>query len=118
MSGIHYWTIGVVFLISLAGSNYVISKFEYIKVHEPAYRQFVITVTMFAIILFFMALLVKKVTDNEFQNLMLYGTLPVMVNFLMVFTKWILHKYRISRLEQKQREKEEHRAKEGLYGGL
>ena len=39
MSGIHYWTLGVVFLISLAGSNYVISKFEYIKVHEPAYRQ-------------------------------------------------------------------------------
>jgi len=118
MSGIHYWTLGVVFLISLAGSNYVISKFEYIKAHEPAYRQFVITVTMFAIILLFMALLVKKVTDNEFQNLMLYGTLPVMVNFLMVFTKWILHKYRISRLEQKQKEKEEHRAKEGLYGGL
>ena len=118
MLGIHKWTLIAVFLISLIGSNYVISKFEYIKVHEPAYRQFVITVTMFAIILLFMALVVKKVTDNEFQNLMLYGTLPVMVNFLMVFTKWILHTYRISKLEHKQREKEEQRAKEGLYGGL
>ena len=115
--GIHNWTLAAVFFISLAGSLCIITQFDKIKEHEPAYRQFVITVSMFALILFFMALTVKKISDSEFQNLMLYGTLPVMVNFLMVLPKWIYDRYQAMKRARNQEQQEVNKVKQGLYGG-
>ena len=118
VAGIHNWTIGVVFLISLSGCVSITTQFYKIKLYAPAYRQFVITVSMFTIILFFMALIVKRFTDNEFQNLLLYGTLPIMVNFMMVLPIWFYDKYKEARLEYKKRQEEVQRANEGLMSGM
>jgi uncharacterized membrane protein YhaH (DUF805 family) len=118
VAGIHNWTIGVVFLISLASCVSITIQFYKIKLYAPAYRQFVITVSMFTIILFFMALIVKRFTDNEFENLLLYGTLPIMVNFMIVLPIWFYDKYKEARLEYKKRQEEVQRANEGLMSGM
>ena len=118
VAGIHNWTISVVFLISLGGCISITNQFYKIKMHTPAYRQFVITVSMFAIIQFLMALIVKRFTDNEFQNLLLYGTLPIMVNFLMVIPIWCYDKYKIARIKYKEEQERQQRARDGLMSGM
>jgi hypothetical protein len=65
-----------------------------------------------------MALIVKRFTDNEFENLLLYGTLPIMVNFMIVLPIWFYDKYKEARLEYKKRQEEVQRANEGLMSGM
>ena len=114
--GIKTWTIAVVFLISLAGSLVIQNQIDAVKVYEPAYREFVKCVTMFAIILFFMALTVKKVSHDEMDDLLLYGALPIMTNFLMVTPIWFIHEYKEVRQNREQAKQSKEKARKGLEG--
>jgi hypothetical protein len=116
--GIKLWTIGIVFLISLGGCVVIQNQIEAVKAYEPAYREFVKCVTMFAIILLFMALTVKKVSHGEMDDLLLYGTLPIMTNFLTITTVWFFHKYREVKHNQEQTKQQQERAHQGLAGDL
>lgn len=116
--GIKLWTIGVIFLISLAGCIVIQNQIDAVKVYEPAYKEFVKCVTMFAIILLFMALTVKKVSHDEMDDLLLYGALPIMTNFLIVPSRWIIHRYRELKHDQKQAKQQQERAHQGLAGDL
>lgn len=116
--GIKLWTIGIVFLISLAGCVVIQNQIEFVKAYEPAYREFVKCVTMFAIILIFMALTVKKVSHNEMDDLLLYGTLPIMTNFLIVPSRWFIHKYREVKHEREQAKEQIEKARQGLTGNF
>jgi len=111
IAGIHTWTIAVTFLISLAGCVIIQNQFNTIKVHEAAYKEFIKTVSMFAIILLFMALTVKKISHADMDNILLYSTIPVMVNFIIAIPSWFIHKYRQGR----QRRKNAHRGLLGDY---
>lgn len=116
--GIKLWTIGIVFLISLAGCIVIQNQIDAVKAYEPAYNEFVKCVTMFAIILLFMALTVKKVSHDEMDDLLLYGTLPIMTNFLTIITVWLFHKYKERKHHQEQAKQQQERAHQGLTGNL
>ena len=116
--GIKLWTIGIVFLISLAGCIVIQNQMESVRSYEPAYREFVKCVVMFAIILLFMALTVKKVSHDEMDDLLLYGALPIMTNFLIVPSRWIIHRYREVKHSQEQAKRTQERAHQGLTGDL
>jgi len=100
IAGIHTWTIAVTFLISLAGCIIIQNQFNTIKIHEAAYKEYIKTVSMFAIILLFMALTVKKISHDEMDDLLLYSTIPVMVNFIRAIPSWFIHKYKQERQRQ------------------
>jgi len=116
--GIQVWALGVVFLISLAGCVVIQNQMEAVKTYEPAYREFVKCVIMFAIILLFMALTVKKVSHDEMDDLLLYGTLPIMTNFLIVPFRWVIHRYREVKHDREQVKQQQERAHQGLTGDL
>jgi hypothetical protein len=109
--GIKLWTIAVVFLISLGVSLVIQNQIENVKVYEPAYKEFVKCISMFAIILLFMALTVKKVSYDEMDDLLLYSTIPIMVNFIMAIPSWFVHRYR----QEKRRKESVHRGLLGDY---
>lgn len=114
--GIKLWTIGIVFLISLAGCIIIQDQIENVKAYEPAYREFVKCVTMFAVILLFIALTVKKVSHDRMDDLLLYGTLPIMANFIMVFPTWLIHKYNQTKRNREIEEQKQESVRKGLMG--
>jgi membrane protein CcdC involved in cytochrome C biogenesis len=116
--GIKLWTITIVFLISLGGCVVIQNQMEAVRSYEPAYKEFVKCVVMFAIILLFMALTVKKVSRDEMDDLLLYGTLPIMTNFLIVPSRWIIHRYREVKHDREQTKQQQERAHQGLAGDL
>ena len=118
IAGIKHWTIGIVFLISLGGCVVIQNQMEAIRSYEPAYKEFVKCVTMFGIILIFMALTVKKVSHDEMDNLLLYGTLPIMTNLIIVPSRWFIHKYKEVKHDREEAKQQQERAHQGLTGNL
>ena len=116
--GIKLWTIGIVFLISLGGCVVIQNQMEAVRSYEPAYKEFVKCVVMFAIILLFMALTVKKVSHDEMDDLLLYGALPIMANFFIVPFRWFIHRYREVKHDRERVKQQQERAHQGLTGDL